>query len=228
MVGTGHRVLDLGCGTGAISGAIRAAGNHVTGVDMSEGSIAIARERVDAAHVHDIQDVRGIAEKTGGKFDTLIFSDILEHLVEPGPVLARCRTLLVPGGRALISVPNVAAWTIRLSLLFGWWEYTDTGIMDRTHLRFYTRTTARRMIEQAGYRVARSGVTPLMVRAIWPFIKSWIGRKEPTFDPAAVLKSPAYRAYQKYVEPVETVVAGILPGLLACQCVFEALPEDAG
>jgi hypothetical protein len=78
---------------------------------------------------------------------------VLEHLVNPEQVLRQVRELLSPGGRVLVCVPNIAHLRIRLKLLFGRFEYESTGIMDMTHLRFYTYSTARRLIESAGFRI---------------------------------------------------------------------------
>ena len=222
LVGTGRKVLDVGCGAGAMGQAIAALGNDVTGVDLAADAVAIARTRVARVIEGDVTDVDGVAREAGTGFDLIVFADVLEHLVEPGAVLARYRTLLAPAGRVLVSVPNVAAWTVRLSLACGRFEYSESGILDRTHLRFFTRASARRMIETAGFAVARTGVTPHLARALWPLIRSRISS---TVNSSAVLDSPTYRFYRRWIEPAETLVASALPGLLACQFVFEATPR---
>lgn len=221
-LGTGHRVLDVGCGGGALAEAARAAGNFVTGVERDEASAARAAARGVAVVRHDATDVEGVAKQAGGPFDRIVFADLLEHLVEPGPVLAGYRTLLAPAGRVLISVPNVAAWTVRLALLCGSFRYADSGIMDRTHLRWFTCATARELAAGAGYREVGFDLTPHLTRAVWPLIKQVFAKREA--DPGAVLASPAYRFYQRWVEPAETLVARAWPGLLACQLVLELEP----
>lgn len=92
-------------------------------------------------------------EFTGQRFDRILLGDVLEHLVAPDQVLALLRQLLKPGGRCVISLPNVAHYSIRWSLLCGKWHMTDAGILDRTHLRFFTRETATAMIEKAGCKI---------------------------------------------------------------------------
>lgn len=222
LLGSGHSVLDVGCGSGALGAAATSAGNRVTGVELDESAVATAATRISRALRHDVTDVAGLTRELGERYDRIVFADILEHLPDPAPVLARYRDLLAPGGRILVSVPNVAAWTVRFSLLFGSFEYTETGILDRTHLRFFTRSSGERMLEGAGFRVTARDLTPHLTRAVWPLLKSFFKSGDGPADPAAVMNSPAYRFYQKWLEPPETAAAKLWPGLLACQFVWEA------
>jgi SAM-dependent methyltransferase len=89
----------------------------------------------------------------GVRPDIIICADVLEHLRDPWTVLAWLRTLPAPGGRAVISVPNIAHWTARRALLRGRFDYTDFGLLDRTHLRFFTRATAAELARRAGFAV---------------------------------------------------------------------------
>ena len=222
-LGTGHRVLDVGCGGGALAEAAQVSGNRVTGVERDFESAARAAARGVLVVAHDATDLDGLAPRIGGPFDRIVFADLLEHLADPASVLAGYRRFLAPGGRVLISVPNVAAWTVRLALLCGRFRYADSGIMDRTHLRWFTCATARELAREAGYRELGFDLTPHLTRAVWPLIKQVFRRGGET-DPGAVLASPAYRAYQRWVEPVETALARLWPGLLACQLVLELEP----
>jgi 2-polyprenyl-3-methyl-5-hydroxy-6-metoxy-1,4-benzoquinol methylase len=86
-------------------------------------------------------------------FDTIVCGDLIEHLRDPGAFLARVRPLLRPGGRLALTTPNVANWTIRLQLLFGRFEYTERGILDRTHTHLFTRGSLIAAVEAAGYVV---------------------------------------------------------------------------
>src|SRR5262249_51763726 len=79
--------------------------------------------------------------------------DVLEHLRDPWSVLSWLRTLLAPGGRAVISIPNIAHWTSRRALLRGRFDYADHGLLDRTHLRFFTRASAAELAHRAGFAV---------------------------------------------------------------------------
>ena len=85
-----------------------------------------------------------------GSFDVVLCGDVVEHLRDPVAALARLRPLLKPGGRVVLSTPNIANWAIRLSLLGGRWRYTDRGILDRSHTHLFTRATLREALEQAG------------------------------------------------------------------------------
>ena len=107
----------------------------------------------------------------GGRqqFDVILFSDMLEHLTDPLDVLTRHCQLLAPGGQVLISLPNVAIWNVRLALLLGQFEYGDTGTLDRTHMRFFTRRSFRRFLSEAGLTVSRNRITPGMLAAVRPF-----------------------------------------------------------
>jgi SAM-dependent methyltransferase len=102
-----------------------------------------------------------------GRYDTVLLLDVLEHLVDPWAVLGRCRRLLSEDGRALLSIPNVAHWSVRRDLLRGRWRYQESGLLDRTHLRFFTRATARGLIAESGWAAAWESVSvgqPPLVR----------------------------------------------------------------
>lgn len=209
----GLRVLDVGCGYATTSARIQALGNEVTGIDESAESATVARARL--AHVIEANVLD--ADLAGEQYDVLIFADILEHLPWPGPVLERYLRCLAPGGRVIVSVPNVALWSVRLSHLFGRWEYQDTGVLDRTHLRFYTRRTARRLISDAGLNIVRTTYNPGLLRPLVPIAKSMAKN-----DKDALLRSPAYRVYLNAVHPLERAIASLWPGMLAFQMIFEA------
>ena len=89
----------------------------------------------------------------GKRFDRVLLLDVLEHLHRPEVILQQCHETLRPEGRLIVSVPNIANITIRLMLLLGKFDYTERGILDKTHLRFFTRKTARRLLQENGYQV---------------------------------------------------------------------------
>jgi 2-polyprenyl-3-methyl-5-hydroxy-6-metoxy-1,4-benzoquinol methylase len=217
LVGSGHSVLDLGCSSGALAEALTRAGNRVTGVDNDAAAIEVAAGRAERALVHDLTDGGGLAAKLGARFDRVVLADVLEHLPDPPRLLDALHALLAPGGRIVVSLPNVAAWTVRLSLLFGRFEYAESGIMDRTHLRWFTNASAKRMLGATGFEVVRRDLTPHLTRAVWHALRP----PSEKVDPGAVLNSPAYRFYATWVDPVETLFAKLWPGALACQFVYE-------
>src|SRR5262249_12773731 len=106
----------------------------------------------------------GLAENfNGARFDRVMLLDILEHLPLPEDLLAEAKKVLAKDGKIVVSVPNVANITVRLALLFVRWEYTERGILDRTHLRFFTRKSARRFLEENGCKIldVRTTVMPV-------------------------------------------------------------------
>jgi SAM-dependent methyltransferase len=221
---TGLDVLDVGCGFATTSQRIQALGNRVTGVERSPEAVPVARQRLARVVEKDLEDIDGVASELGGAtFDVIIFADVLEHLAWPRPVLERYLAFLRPGGRVVISLPNVGLWSVRLAHLFGRWAYQDTGVLDRTHLRFFTWGTARRMIREAGLRVAGSTSNPGLVRPFIPLVKRLMAKPDPggPHDPAALLNSPAYRLYLRAIHPPERLMGALWRGGLAFQMIFE-------
>jgi 2-polyprenyl-3-methyl-5-hydroxy-6-metoxy-1,4-benzoquinol methylase len=222
----GASILDVGCGFATTSTRLRERGNHVTGIEASRTAVAKAGERLDEVIAADLRDKDEIARRLAGRtFDVVMFADVLEHLDWPGPILKSYLPFVKPGGSVIVSLPNIGNWSSRLALLGGSFEYTDTGVLDRTHLRFFTTKSARRLLEDAGLVVTRHAYTPGVVRPLVPLAKKLVAsRGDPggAHDPAALLESAPYRAYVKAVYPVESFVANLWPGLLAFQMIYEA------
>ncbi len=143
LEGPVRNVLDVGCGAGdnAVLLKDRYPAASVSGVTVSAAEAAVARPRLDACWVFDIESELPEDFKES-EFDTLVFSHVLEHLKNPAPALARFVKLLQPGGECLIAVPNVLQWRQRFQFLRGRFEYESSGVMDDTHLRFFTYYTA--------------------------------------------------------------------------------------
>jgi SAM-dependent methyltransferase len=152
-VPAGAHVLEIGCATGYMTAELARLGCDVSVVDVSPVAVAAAARYATQTLVHDLD--AGRLPGTLGTFDRIVLADVLEHLRDPEAALADLRVLLKPHGRVVVSIPNVAFWRIRLSLARGRWAYTDQGILDRTHLHFYTRATLHELAAQAGYRVER-------------------------------------------------------------------------
>jgi methionine biosynthesis protein MetW len=157
LVPKGARVLDVGCGTGAVSVRIRdVAGATVLGVEPSA-------ERAAACRARGIETVEALFPSEAipaGKFDAIVFTDVLEHLADPASALTAAKSLLAADGAVIASVPNVAHWSVRFDLLFGRFDYKPYGIMDATHLRWFTRRSLGRLFESCGFRVERSAMAP--------------------------------------------------------------------
>ncbi|MEN6357730.1 MAG: class I SAM-dependent methyltransferase [Armatimonadota bacterium] len=153
-VAPGSRVLEAGCATGFMTQAMDELGCKVTVVEINPELIRQASRYADRAITGDIESPDVWAEIEPG-FDAVIFGDVLEHLKDPWDILRRSRDLLKNGGKVLASIPNVAYYEVRFNLLFGRFEYVNAGILDDTHLRFFTASTARRLFEDTGYRITK-------------------------------------------------------------------------
>ena len=148
-VGTVQRVLDVGCSSGYLARPLAAQGNTIVGLELDPEAASEADAFCERVLVGDVETMELPLERES--FDVVLCGDIVEHLRDPRAALARLRLLLRPGGRLVVSTPNVANWAIRLSLLGGRWRYTDRGILDRSHAHLFTRATLAETIEGAGY-----------------------------------------------------------------------------
>ena len=218
-------LLDVGCGRGQIADAARRIGYRVVGIECHPAALAVARDRTDELLPVDLGDGNAVAAALDGrKFDVILFADVLEHLPDPLTVLRLYLGFLQPGGRIVVSLPNIACWDRRLALLFGRFDYADAGIMDRTHLRFFTFRTAQALLQEADLAVLSVGHAPGVVRAFLPLIKRFFTRDAAGSapDPGDILNSPAYRLYERWVMPAELSFARLRRGLLSFRIVLVA------
>lgn len=154
------RILDVGCGAGMLGGSLKQKrGAEVWGVEYVPEVAKIAAGRLDRVISGAIEDA--LAQLPDGYFDTIICADVLEHLVNPWQVLNELKAKLSPGGELVASIPNIRHWSVVSRLLEGRWEYADAGILDRTHLRFFTWHDCLLMFEKAGYSISQGEATML-------------------------------------------------------------------
>jgi SAM-dependent methyltransferase len=148
----GARILDLGCAAGALGALLKRRGARtVIGLEIATEPAARARARLDDVVVADLDRLPALPFEPGS-FDVVICADVLEHLADPWRVLAMVRDVLVPGGLVIASIPNVRHESVVLPLLVaGAFEYQAQGILDRTHLRFFTFDGIRALLEGAGF-----------------------------------------------------------------------------
>lgn len=152
------RILDVGCADGVLGSALLARGaSEVIGVELDEGAAQRARRRLSRVLCADAESPELPALL--GSFDCVIFADVLEHMRDPQAALARYRSCLRPGGVIVASIPNVRHCSILHMLSEGRWEYQPQGIMDRTHLRFFTLAEITRLFEGAGLKPTLAGAT---------------------------------------------------------------------
>jgi 2-polyprenyl-3-methyl-5-hydroxy-6-metoxy-1,4-benzoquinol methylase len=216
------RALDVGCGRAALGAAIRDLGWEVWGVEQSPEACETARARLNGLIETDLHDLDRVRRDIGGHlFDALVFSDVLEHVYDPVRTVVTYLSFLRPGGSLLISVPNAVVWTNRFQWFFGRVRYADTGVMDRTHIRFFTFRTARELVAASGCTVSHVSSTPYLARAMLPIIKKALprGESEGRPDPRALIDSPAYRRYVRYVYPIERTLASLWPTMLAFRII---------
>jgi GT2 family glycosyltransferase/SAM-dependent methyltransferase len=153
------RVLDVGCGSGRLGEQIkRRQGATVWGIEVMRDASERAAQRLDRVWNTPVETaLPEIPEET---FDCIVTADVLEHLVDPWTVLTQLRRRLVPGGTLVASIPNVGHWQVIRDLLEGTWQYTAEGLLDRTHLRFFTRRSVRGLFWTAGLTIKEIAVIP--------------------------------------------------------------------
>lgn len=156
ITGTPQLVLDVGCFCGAVGGWLKAKypGVRVVGIEPVEEAANEARRVLDSVLAGKFEDVTladaGVVEQS---VDVIVLADVLEHMYDPWHALENLRRLVKPGGVVLASVPNIRNWTIIEQLIRGDFEYAEAGILDITHLRFFTLSGVRRLFEETGFRV---------------------------------------------------------------------------
>ena len=163
--GDGRRALDAGAADGFLAELMTGLGWTVTALERDPVQAERARGR---CHEVIVADVAEASHKLSGPFDAIVYGDVLEHLSDPLPVIVSVNQHLARGGLVIVSVPNVAHLWVRLSLLVGRFDYADRGILDRTHLRFFTRRTLLALLARAGLAVDELRVTPVPLPLVVP------------------------------------------------------------
>jgi len=167
-----RRVLDVGCADGAFGESLkRTRGIEVWGVEPTKSAAAAAKEKLDRV-------VEGVFNPQAGlpaqSFDCILFNDVLEHMLAPELALRYARDLLAPGGVVVASIPNIRSFPTVWQLIFrARWEYQDAGVLDKTHLRFFTKSSIVDMFEREGFALETvSGINayagiPNVRRYLW-------------------------------------------------------------
>ena len=153
LVGHRRRVLDVGCASGYQARLLAENDCKTTGIEVNEQAAHLAREVCEQVHIADIERSRVSEIVAGESYDVVVFGDVLEHLVNPLAVLEDVRNVLSPNGVVVASIPNIAHGAIRLALLRGDFDYQPLGILDDTHVRFFTHKTLLELFAKAGFRI---------------------------------------------------------------------------
>ena len=165
----GSKVLDIGAATGILAKGMTGSGLRFFGVEPVKAWAEEAKpyyEELNSAPLEEVPD-SFIADK-----NIIVCADVLEHLQAPELLLKRLVQLQRSGAQFLISVPNVANVWIRINLLVGKFDYVEHGILDRTHLRFFTRKTFLKMLDLAGLTLVEIRYTPIPMNLVHPFFES--------------------------------------------------------
>ena len=200
--GRGRRVLDVGAADGIVSRRLTARGWRVTGV---EGDPALAQAGAPHCERMIAANLNRETPEVGGPFDAIVYGDVLEHLIDPLRVLVELDRALAPDGFVIVSVPNIAHLYIRLLLLLGRFDYIDRGILDDTHLRFFTERSLRALIADAGLTIDRFTATPAPLYQVLP--ASW------------------HRPWVAATHAINAVIARNLRRLLGYQLIVLARPK---
>jgi 2-polyprenyl-3-methyl-5-hydroxy-6-metoxy-1,4-benzoquinol methylase len=166
--GVPKRILDLGCSSGAFGAALKEKfpGASVTGIEAGRAAAAEAAKRLDRVICERLEDVDFGAPGLAGQFDVVVAADILEHLVNPWQALLRVKGALAPNAQILASIPNVRNLALLSDLMVGGrWTYRELGLLDVTHLRFFTLHEILRMLQETGYRCEeyKANLTPALI-----------------------------------------------------------------
>lgn len=153
-VNPGSIVLDVGCGNGGLGQLLMGTATAVDGVEANPLRAEEARTCLRSVVTGFAGD--DIDQTLSGPYDVIVFADVLEHIVEPEPILGWAATKLAADGKILALIPNSANWKFRRKILKGDWSYADTGYFDRDHVRFFDVETARRLVD--GIDLVESGL----------------------------------------------------------------------
>ena len=196
---SGMRVLDCGCGAGDNARLLGMRGATVTAITASPAEEQEASKYCEKVLLADLN--QGIPAEARSEFDVVMFSHVLEHLLDPAKALRDAARVLKKGGVLAVALPNVLTWRIRLQFLLGRFEYANGGIMDDTHVRFYTFDSGRRLLQTNGFDV-------VLARAEGSF-PLWIGRK--------ILPAQVRQAVDRWASKC-------FPGLFGFQLLYLATP----
>ena len=168
------RVLEIGCGTGALGSLMKRTlpGLAWDGLEVFPSAAKTAAAHLDRVFEGSVEDFD--LDPLAATYDTIVMGDVLEHLVNPWSTLERLTRILRRGGHLCLSVPNVNHWSIFYTLTRGRFPYAESGLLDRTHLRFFTRTELEQSVAQAGLKVRRTESIVIDHPQMVPFIDNYL------------------------------------------------------
>jgi len=151
-----RNILEVGCGAGAFGSAYKQINPQCfyAGIELMPDPAKSAADKLDAVINSEVEKVSfADIANNGEKFDCIVYGDVLEHLMYPWDVLKDHKNWLKPDGTIVACIPNIQLWSVIKDLIAGQWRYTDSGIMDRTHIRFFTAKSLTEYFQYAGFRI---------------------------------------------------------------------------
>jgi methionine biosynthesis protein MetW len=202
QVPPGARVLDVGCGSGELAALLSARGGQVWGSDVNPDALALAKKHCVDTRLADLEDVDVDQLFPGVHFDAVVFADVLEHVREPWRLLESARNVLAPGGKVVASIPNFSHAAVRLAVLGGAMPYRTLGILDDTHLRFFTLAGVASLFAESGFRIEA------VERTVVPF-----GAESDLVPDVRILRAPAEIEQRVRAHPESETLQFILRAL---------------
>ncbi len=199
MVGFNKRVLEAGCASGHVSERLSAQGCRVVGIEIESGIVEPAMQWLERVVLGNIEEDPLWGELEGEFFDAILFGDVLEHLKDPLKTLRESAKHLAPSGTVVISAPNIAHADVKIALINGTFPYSENGLLDRTHIHFFTKESLLALVREAGMAVVE------ISRVTVPVFQTELGVSRDDVDQGtldAILRDRESETYQFVVKAV--------------------------
>lgn len=217
-------VLSLGCASGNLEEVLeKYHACKVFGLDNSANAINETKKLITSAAIIDLEMENITDVVCGKKFDIVLLADVLEHLRNPIDILKQCQEILLPEGRIIVSIPNIANWSVRFSLLCGQFEYSDTGILDRTHIKFYTLKTAKELLHKSGFCIIAEQYSTSIINMLYLKMNQHNAKGITIQKNSIKNKNSIRRIVSSTIRKIDELLTSFFPGMFAQQFMFAAV-----